>query len=78
LLSGGRVVCVAVIIAVVVNTDGSREVLGIEIGTSEAEPIRTEFLRKLTRRGLSGVKLVISDAHEGIKAAVSKVANATW
>ena len=50
----------------------------MEIGTSEAEPIWTEFLRKLTRRGLRGVKLVISDAHEGIKAAVSKVLCATW
>jgi putative transposase len=69
---------VAVIIAIGVNTDGRREVLGLEIGTSEAEPIWTEFLRKLTRRGLRGVKLVISDAHEGIKAAVSKVLSATW
>jgi putative transposase len=75
---GGRIVSVAVIIAVGVNTDGRREVLGMEVGPSEAEPIWTEFLRKLTRRGLSGVKLVISDAHEGIKAAVSKVLNATW
>ena len=70
---GGRIVSVAVIIAVGVNSDGRREVLGMQIGTSEAEPIWTEFLRKLTRRGLRGVKLVISDAHEGIKAAVSKV-----
>jgi len=62
---GGRIVSVAVIIAVGVNSDGRREVLGIEIGTSEAEPIWTEFLRKLTRRGLKGVKLVVSDAHEG-------------
>src|SRR6188472_3784563 len=75
---GGRIVSVAVIIAVGVNSDGRREVLGIEIGTSEAEPIWTEFLRKLTRRGLKGVKLVVSDAHEGIKAAVSKVLCATW
>ncbi len=75
---GGRIVSVAVIIAVGVNTDGRREVLGMEVGTSEAEPIWTEFLRKLTRRGLRGVKLVVSDAHEGIKAAVSKVLNATW
>jgi transposase-like protein len=75
---GGRIVSVAVIIAVAVNTDGRREVLGMEIGTSEAEPIWIEFLRKLTRRGLRGVKLVISDAHEGIKAAVSKVLSATW
>jgi len=75
---GGRIVSVAVIIAVGVNSDGRREVLGMEIGTSEAEPIWTEFLRKLTRRGLRGVKLVVSDAHEGIKAAVSKVLCATW
>jgi putative transposase len=75
---GGRIVSVAVIIAVGVNSDGRREVLGLEVGTSESEPIWTAFLRKLTRRGLRGVKLVISDAHEGIKAAVSKVLNATW
>src|SRR6476620_5179183 len=75
---GGRIVCVAVIIAVGVNSDGRREVLGMEIGTSEAEPIWTEFLRKLTRRGLRGVKLVVSDAHEGLKAAVTKVLCATW
>ena len=69
----GRIVSVAVIIAVGVNTDGRREVLGMDIGTSEAETFWTEFLRKLPRRGLRGVKLVISDAHEGIKAAVTKV-----
>ncbi len=75
---GGRVVSVAVIIATAVNGDGRREVLGMEIGTSEAEPIWTAFLHKLTRRGLRGVKLVVSDAHEGIKAAVSKVLCASW
>ena len=75
---GGRIISIAVIIAVGVNADGRREVLGMEIGTSEAESIWTEFLRKLSRRGLRGVKLVISDAHEGIKAAVSKVLCATW
>ena len=75
---GGRIVSVAAIIAVAVNTDGRREVLGMQIGTSEAEPIWTEFLRSLTRRGLRGVKLVISDAHEGIKAAVTKVLSSTW
>ena len=68
---GGRIVSVAVIIAVGVNGDGRREVLGMEVGTSEAEAIWTEFLRKLRRRGLKGVKLVVSDAHEGIKAAWS-------
>jgi putative transposase len=74
----GRIVSVAVIIAVAVNTDGVREVLGMAIGPSEAEPFWTSFLRSLTRRGLRGVKLVISDAHEGIKAAVAKVLKSTW
>lgn len=73
-----RIVSVAVIIAVGVNTDGRREVLGMDIGPSEAETFWTEFLRKLRRRGLRGTKLVISDAHEGIKAAVTKLMNATW
>ena len=48
------------------------------IGHSEAEPFWTEFLRSLTRRGLRGVRLVISDAHEGLKAAITKVLSATW
>jgi putative transposase len=74
----GRIVSVAVIIAVGVNSDGRREVLGMDIGPSEAETFWTAFLRKLARRGLRGVKLVISDAHEGIKAAVSRVLTATW
>jgi transposase-like protein len=74
----GRVVSVAVIVAVGVNSDGRREILGLDIGPSEAETFWTGFLRKLARRGLRGVKLVISDAHEGIKAAVAKVFNATW
>ena len=69
----GRIVSVAVIIAVGVNSDGRREVLGMDIGPSEAETFWTAFLRKLARRGLRGVKLVVSDSHEGIKAAVSKV-----
>jgi len=74
----GRIVSVAVIVAVGVNGDGRREVLGMDTGPSEAETFWTAFLRKLARRGLRGVKLVISDAHEGIKAAVAKVLNATW
>src|SRR5579871_2660857 len=65
-----RIVSVAVIVAVGVNADGRREVLGMDIGPSEAETFWTEFLRKLRRRGLRGVKLVVSEAHEGIKAAV--------
>ena len=74
----GRIVSVAVIVAVAVNTDGQRQVLGMKVGASEAEPFWTEFLRSLMRRGLRGVKLVISDSHEGIKAAVAKVFKATW
>ena len=74
----GRIVSVAVTMAVAVNTDGRREVLGMAIGASEAETFWVEFLRKLKRRGLAGVKLVISDAHEGIKAAVARVFRATW
>lgn len=74
----GRIVSVAVIIAVGVNGDGRREVLGMAIGSSEAEVFWTTFLRSLARRGLRGVKLVVSDAHEGIKASVSKLFNATW
>ena len=74
----GRIVSVAVIIAVGANSDGRREVLGMAVGPSEAEPFWTDFLRGLARRGLRGVKLVISDAHEGIKAAVSKVMHASW
>jgi transposase-like protein len=74
----GRIVSVAAIVATGVNSDGRREVLGLEIGASEAEPFWTAFLRKLARRGLKGVKLVISDAHEGIRAAVGKVLSTTW
>jgi len=74
----GRIVSVAVIIAVAVNTDGVREIVGVAVGPSEAEPFWTKFLRDLTRRGLRGVKLVISDAHLGLKAAIAKVFNATW
>ena len=75
---GGRIVSTAVIVAVAVNGDGRREVLGMDIGPSEAETFWTEFLRKLARRGLRGVKLVISDAHEGLKAAVARVLHASW
>ncbi len=74
----GRIVSVAVIVAVGVNTEGQREVLGLKVGASEAEPFWTEFLRSLNRRGLRRAKLVISDSHEGIKAAASKALKAIW
>ncbi len=73
-----RAVSAAVIVGVGVNSDSRREVFGLDIGPSEAETFWTAFLRKLARRGLRGVKLVISDAHEGIKAAAAKVLCATW
>ena len=73
-----HIVSVAVIVAVGVNTDGRREVLGMTVGHSEAETFWVEFLRSLARRGLRGVKLVISDAHEGLKAAIAKILGATW
>ncbi len=76
--SAGRIVSVAAIIAVAANTEGRREVLGLAIGPSEAETFWSDFLRNLTRRGLRGVKLVVSDAHEGLKAAIAKVLGATW
>lgn len=56
----GRIVNVAVIVAVAVNTEGQRQVLGMKVGASEAEPFWTDFLRSLLRRGLRGVRLVIS------------------
>jgi putative transposase len=74
----GRIVPVAVTAAVGVNGDGRREVLGMAVGASEAEAFWLDFLRSLARRGLRGVKLVVSDAHEGLKAAVTKVLRATW
>ena len=75
---GGRIVSVAVTIAIGVNNDGRREVLGMAVGCSEAETFWTEFLRTHARRGLRGVKLVISDAHTGLKAVIARVLNATW
>jgi transposase-like protein len=62
----GLTVSVAAMIAMAVNTDGRREIIGLGIGPSEAETFWTEFLRGLKGRGLEGVKLVISDAHTGL------------
>jgi putative transposase len=76
--SCGRIVSVAVIIAVAVNTQGRREVIGVTVMPSEAETFWTDFLRSLTRRGLRSVRLVVSDAHEGLKAATAKVLGASW
>ena len=72
----GRIVSVAVTVAVAVNDQGRREVLGMAIGASEAEAFWTEFLRSLARRGLRGVKLLISDDHKGLKAAATLIPSA--
>lgn len=82
---GGRISSTAAIIAVGVNTDGRREVLGVATGPSEAEPFWKAFLRSLADRGLRGLKLVIADDHKpvlsfaegGLRAAASKVFNAS-
>ncbi len=74
---GGRIISRAVIVAVAVNGDGRREILGIAVGPSEAETFWTGFLRSLADRGLRGVKLVIADDHKGLRAAASRVFNAT-
>jgi transposase-like protein len=73
---GGRIVSVAVIVAVGVNTDGRREVLGVATGASEAEVFWTGFLRSLAERGLRGVKLVVADDHKGLRAAARRVFSA--
>jgi putative transposase len=69
---GGRIVSVAV------NTDRKREIVGLQIGPSEAETFWTVFLKNLHRRSFKGVKLAISDAHEGLKAVIRRVFNASW
>jgi transposase-like protein len=75
----GRVVNVAAVIATAVNADGYREIVGFDIVTTEDTAAWTAFLRSLVARGISGIELVISDAHGGIKAAIAQVfADATW
>lgn len=75
----GRIVNVAVVVAVGVNADGYREVLGVDVITTEDGAGWTAFLRSLVARGLSGVQLVISDAHEGLKGAIGGVLpGAAW
>jgi putative transposase len=74
----GRIVPVAATLAVGVNADRRREVLGMATGASEAAPFWLDFLHSLARRGLRGVKLVVPDAHACLKAAVTKGLRATW
>ena len=75
----GRIARVSVVVATAVNADGKREVLGIDVGTSEDGAVWLSFLRGLVARGLSGVELVTSDAHQGLKAAIATVfGGASW
>jgi putative transposase len=70
---GAHVVSKAVVVATGVRRDGGREVLGLQVGDSEDGVFWTAFLRSLRARGLAGVRLVISDAHEGLKQAIAAV-----
>ena len=75
----GRIVNVSVVVATAVNKEGRREVLGIDVGTSEDGAFWLQFLRSLVARGLSGVEMVTSDAHRGLKEAVATMfAGAAW
>ena len=76
---GGRVVARAVVLAIGVKASGEREVLGLDVGPSEDGAFWHQFLRGLVARGLSGVQLVISDAHGGLTAAIAAVLHgASW
>jgi len=75
----GRVVPMAAVVAIGVRATGEREVLGFDVGAAESYEFWLEFLRSLVARGLKGVRLVISDAHGGLKRALSEVlAGASW
>jgi len=76
---GGRIVSQAVVVAIGVRETGEKEVLGVAVGASETEAFWVEFCRQLVARGLHGVLLVISDAHEGLRAALAQCfAGASW
>ena len=75
----GHVVSQATVVAVGITSEGDRQVLGIDVGPSEDRSFWTAFLRSLVKRGLKGVRLIISDAHVGLKAAISTVmTGTTW
>lgn len=75
----GRVISQATVVAVGVTGEGERQILGVDVGPSEDRAFWTAFLRSLVKRGLSGVRLVISDAHEGLKQAIGTVlSGASW
>ena len=74
----GRVVSKALVVAYAVHDSGRREVIGLDLGEVESEAFWTEFLRGLRGRGLQGLRLVISDHHEGLKTAIARVLDAPW
>ena len=74
----GRVVSKAVVVAYAVHESGVREVIGLDVGEVESGAFWTEFLRSLKQRGLDGVRLAISDQHEGLKAAIARVLSCPW
>jgi putative transposase len=76
--AGGRVEHHALVVAYGVDASGQREVIGLDVGAAETEAFWREFLRSLVRRGLTGVQLVISDAHQGLKAAIAQVLSCPW
>jgi transposase-like protein len=75
---GGRVVRKALVLAYAVHESGYREVIGLDVGESETEAFWRSFLRGLVERGLSGVQLVVSDAHPGLKKAIAQVLACPW
>jgi putative transposase len=76
---GGRICNTAVLVATACNADGHRELVGLDIGAAEDGAVWTAFLRGLVARGLSGVRLVVSDAHQGLKGAIGAVLDgASW
>lgn len=75
---GGRIVSKAIILAVGLSAEGRREVLGMKVGHAESEEFWKELLRDMLDRGLRGVKLVVSDAHAGLKAAIAKCLDCQW
>jgi transposase-like protein len=74
----GRVVSKALVVAYAVHESGVREVIGLDVGEVESGSFWVEFLRGLKRRGLSGVRLAITDQHEGLKSAVARVLACPW
>jgi putative transposase len=74
----GRVVRKALVLAYAVHESGYREVIGLDVGEAETEAFCRSFVRGLVERGLTGVQLVVSDAHTGLKKAIARVLGCPW